>query len=78
MDLCGDVIQALVVDYLGLDYLNTFCDFPYELSQLEQLLTTADEQQSVRQRLSAEMADPSGIIRSLIVRAEDSRLMMDT
>lgn len=78
MDLCGDVIQALVVDYLGLDYLNTFCDFPYELSQLEQLLTTADEQQSVRQRLSAEMADHSGIIRSLIVRAEDSRLMMDT
>ena len=78
MNLCGDVIQALVVDYLGLDYLNTFCDFPYELSQLEQLLTTADEQQSVRQRLSAEMADHSGIIRSLIVRAEDSRLMMDT
>lgn len=78
MDLCGDVIQALVVDYLGLDYLNTFCDFPYELSQLEQLLTTADEQQSVRQRLSAEMADHSGIIRSLIVRAEYSRLMMDT
>ena len=78
MDLCGDVIQALVVDYLGLDYLNTFCDFPYELSQLEQLLTTADEQQSVRQRLSAEMADHSGIIRSLIVRAEDSRLMVDT
>ena len=78
MNLCGDVIQALVVDYLGLDSLNTFCDFPYELSQLEQLLTTADEQQSVRQRLSAEMADHSGIIRSLIVRAEDSRLMMDT
>ena len=77
MDLCGDIVQALAVDYLGLEYLNSFCEFPRELSQLETLLSTADEQQSVRQRLSADMADHSGLIRSLIVRAEDSRLMMD-
>ena len=31
----------------------------------------------MRQRLSAEMADNSGLIRTFIVRAEDSRLMMD-
>ena len=54
------------------------CDFPEDLEKVEQLLTRADDLQSVRQRLSAEMADHSGIIRSLIVRAEDSRLMVDT
>ena len=59
-------------------FQNSFCDFPNESSQLETLLSTADELQSVRQRLSAEMADHSSLIRSLIVRAEDSRLMMDT
>jgi hypothetical protein len=30
-----------------------------------------------RQRLSAELADNSGLIRTLVVRAEDARLMMD-
>ena len=77
MDLCGDVIQALA-EYLGLEDLPSSCDFPEDLEKVEQLLTRADDLQSVRQRLSAEMADHSGIIRSLIVRAEDSRLMVDT
>ena len=77
MDLCGDVIQALA-EYLGLEDLPATCDFPVDLDKVEQLLNRADDLQSVRQRLSAEMADHSGIIRSLIVRAEDSRLMLDT
>ena len=77
MDLCGDVIQALA-EYLGIEDLPSICDFPEDLDKIEQLLSRADDLQSVRQRLSAEMADHSGIIRSLIVRAEDSRLMLDT
>ena len=76
MDLCGDFVQALA-DYLGLDDLKASCDFPEECAKLEHLLVAADDLQSVRQRLSAEMADNSGVIRTLIVRAEDSRLMMD-
>ena len=72
MDLCGDFVQAMA-EYLGLDDLKATCDFPVECQRLETLLSTADELQSVRQRLSAEMADNSGIIRTLIVRAEDSR-----
>lgn len=76
MDLCGDIVQSLS-EYLGLDDLPSTCDFPEEFSKIEELLARADDLQTVRQRLSAEMADHSGIIRSLIVRAEDSRLMMD-
>ena len=76
MDFCGDVVQALA-EYLGLDDLKSTCDFPEDCNKLDKLLETADELQTVRQRLSAEMADNSGIIRTLIVRAEDSRLMMD-
>ncbi len=48
-----------------------------QISRLESLLEKADELQSVRQRLSAELADNSGLIRTLVVRAEDARLMMD-
>ena len=76
MDLCGDFVQALA-NYLGVEDLPSTCDFPKDTLELERLLVAADEMQSVRQRLSAEMADNSGIIRTLIVRAEDSRLMMD-
>ena len=76
MDVCGDIIQALV-EYLGVEDMPSTCDFPEEFAKMEQLLTAADELQNVRQRLSAEMADHSGMIRSLIVRAEDSRLMLD-
>ena len=57
--------------------LSTTCDFPNEINKLEGLLSKAEELQSVRQRLSAEMADHSGMIKTLVIRAEDSRLMMD-
>ena len=59
------------------DDLKSTCDFPDEFQNVETLLTKADGLQTVRQRLSAEMADNSGLIRTFIVRAEDSRLMMD-
>eukprot|EP00095_Tigriopus_kingsejongensis_P005469 maker-scaffold865_size87005-snap-gene-0.23 protein:Tk05469 transcript:maker-scaffold865_size87005-snap-gene-0.23-mRNA-1 annotation:"bardet-biedl syndrome 2 protein homolog" len=76
MDICGDMIQSLA-EYLAVDDLKSSCDFPLELGKMENLLEKAEELQSVRQRLSAEMADNSGMIRTLIVRAEDSRLMLD-
>lgn len=76
MDLCGDLIQSLA-EYLAVDDLRSSCDFPMEMKRLRSLIESAEELQSVRQRLSAEMADNSGMIRTLIVRAEDSRLMLD-
>ena len=60
-----------------LDELKSTCDFPDDFYNIETLLGKADGLQTVRQRLSAEMADNSGLIRTFIVRAEDSRLMMD-
>ena len=76
MDLAGDMIQSLGT-YLGMEDLSTTCSFPSEISSLETLLSRAEELQSVRQRLSADMADHSGVIRSLVVRSEDSRIMAD-
>ena len=69
-------MQALS-DYLALEDLSSTCEFPDEIDSLGKMLVSAEELQSVRQRLSAEMADHSGMIRTLVVRAEDSRLMMD-
>ncbi len=65
------------VNRLNFQILFFFHAQVFQISRLESLLEKADELQSVRQRLSAELADNSGLIRTLVVRAEDARLMMD-
>ncbi|MPC23799.1 Bardet-Biedl syndrome 2 [Portunus trituberculatus] len=76
MELASDLIQALA-NYLNLEDLQVEADFPSELDQLASLLERVEEYHATRQRLSAEMADHSGVIRTLVVRAEDARLMSD-
>ena len=51
--------------------------FPSEIGDLESKVTPLAEYQTTRQKLSAELADHSTVIRGLIVRAEDARLMGD-
>ncbi|XP_076471664.1 BBSome complex member BBS2-like [Babylonia areolata] len=76
MDLAGDIIQALA-QFLNLEDLLTTADFPVEIETLKQILIKVDEFHRVRQKLTAEMADHSNLIRSMVVRAEDARLMGD-
>lgn len=52
-------------------------EFPKHMADLRSVLNQVDEFQKVRQKLSAEMADNSGVIRNLVVRAEDARMMND-
>ncbi|ELU16233.1 hypothetical protein CAPTEDRAFT_171644 [Capitella teleta] len=74
MDLAGDVIQALAT-FLNIEDLQSIAEFPEDMETLRQVLVKVDEFHSVRQKLTAEMADHSNLIRSLVVRAEDARLM---
>lgn len=76
MDLAGDLVQALTL-FLNLEDLNCIAEFPPLLSELQELLGRVNDYQTVRQRLVAEMADHSNLIKSLVVRAEDARLMGD-
>ncbi len=45
------------------------------MEDLRKVLKQVDELHKVRQQLSAEMADNSGVIGNLVVRAEDARMM---
>ncbi|XP_064634179.1 Bardet-Biedl syndrome 2 protein homolog [Lineus longissimus] len=76
MDLAGDIIQALCI-FLKIEDLQVTADFPDEMEKLKDVLVKVDEYHAVRQKLTAEMADHSNLIRSLVVRAEDSRIMGD-
>lgn len=76
MDTAGDIIQAMAA-FLGIEDLQVTAEFPEEMTRLRDILGKVDEYHASRQKLTAEMADHSNLIRSLIVRAEDARLMGD-
>jgi len=76
MDVAGDIVQSLV-PFLGIENMQSRAEFSGHMEELKGLLMKADELHTVRERLTAEMADHSNLIRSLVVRAEDSRLMSD-
>ena len=54
----------------------TFFISPLETSDIC-LGAQVEELHKIRQKLSAEMADNSALIRNLVVRAEDARIMND-
>lgn len=74
MDLAGDLVQSLV-GFFSIEDLNTVADFPNQMEDLRNVLAQVGELEKVRQQLTAEMADNSGVIGNLVVRAEDARMM---
>ncbi|XP_029464577.1 Bardet-Biedl syndrome 2 protein isoform X2 [Rhinatrema bivittatum] len=76
MDLAGDVIQSLA-SFLAIEDLQVEADFPKYFEGLRKILMQVDDYHSVHQKLTADMADRSNLIRSMLVQAEDARLMRD-
>lgn len=76
MDLAGEVIQSMAT-FLKIEDLQTTAEFPTRMEELNNILVKVDEFHAAGQKLTAEMADHSNLIRSLVVRAEDARLMGD-
>ncbi|XP_053305283.1 Bardet-Biedl syndrome 2 protein [Spea bombifrons] len=76
MDLAGDIIQSLA-SFLAIEDLNVEADFPKYFDHLRNVLVQVDESHSVHQKLTADMAEQSSVVRSMLVQAEDSRLMRD-
>uniref|UniRef100_UPI00398EC15B BBSome complex member BBS2 isoform X2 n=1 Tax=Pristiophorus japonicus TaxID=55135 RepID=UPI00398EC15B len=76
IDLAGEIIQSLA-SFLAIEDLQVEADFPAYFAELRQILVQVDGYHSVHQKLTAEMADHSNLVRSLLVRAEDARLMGD-
>ncbi|RWS27369.1 Bardet-Biedl syndrome 2 protein-like isoform X2 [Leptotrombidium deliense] len=75
MELAGLIIQSLCGEFFNLEDLNSVANFPGEVDNLRKYLTKVEEIQSVRQQLGADIADNSGAVRALVVKAEDARLL---
>jgi len=76
IELCGTIIQSLAL-FLNIDHLQVAASFPNHTNKVTEIMGFIDNLHSVTQKLAAEMTDHSNLIRSLVVRAEDARLLED-
>ena len=74
MELAGDVVQDLCAA-LQLSELESDADFPSEMAAFQEVLARVDELNAVRLRMTADMADSSNLIKQLVLRAEDARML---
>ncbi|KAL1131419.1 hypothetical protein AAG570_011036 [Ranatra chinensis] len=74
ISLAADIVQSLAV-YLNLDRVESVAEFPALFTEVEENLNRLEELKSNATRMAAAVADTANLIRSLIVRAEDARLL---
>lgn len=77
MQMAGDIIQSIVNDLYPTQSISLNCtsNFPNEIEQLRKLINQIGRLESVRQQLNADFADNTLMIKELIIKAEDARLL---
>jgi Bardet-Biedl syndrome 2 protein len=76
IEVAGEIVQDLCA-YLQITELDSIANFPDEMEKFKAVLMRVDEYNAVRLKLTAEMADSSQLVKALIVKAEDYRMMSD-
>merc|ERR1740117_236200 len=76
MDVAGEVVQDLS-SFLQLHELQSIAAFPVEMAAFGEVLRSVDEFNQTRLKLTAEMADNSNLVKTLVIKAEDARLLGD-
>ncbi|XP_075252346.1 BBSome complex member BBS2-like isoform X2 [Convolutriloba macropyga] len=77
IELAGDLVQSLFEFIAVSGDVQCEAHFPHVLYNLKHLVQQVDDLYEARSRLSAEVADNSTLIRSMVVKAEDARLLGD-
>jgi len=76
IEVAGDIIQDLC-GYLQVTEQESTAHFPDEMEKFKSVLMKVDEYNAVRLKLTAEMADSANLVKALIVKAEDYRMLSD-
>jgi len=76
LEVAGEIIQDFC-NFLKVTELESVAHFPDEMEKFKAVLMKVDEYNSVRLKLTAEMADSSNGVKQLIVKAEDYRMLSD-
>ena len=59
----------------GVTTLSSVSNFASEMKDFQQTLFQVDEYNSIRLKLTTEMADSSGQVKNLVIKAEDARIL---
>jgi len=76
LEVAGEMIQDFC-NSLQVTELESVAHFPDEMEKFKSVLMKVDEYNAVRLKLTAEMADSSNLVKALIVKAEDYRMLSD-
>ncbi|KAH9150352.1 hypothetical protein AeRB84_006779 [Aphanomyces euteiches] len=76
MTVAAELIQDLC-HHLQIDELESIADFPAQFAAFRDLLVRVDDYNSIRLKLTGDMADDSNQIKHLVIRAEDARIIND-
>ena len=74
MEVAGELVQDLAM-FLGLHELESRAEFPEDIRNFLRLLKEVEDFSSARTQLTVNMAEAVQNVKSLIVRAEDSRIL---
>mmetsp|Transcript_47298 Transcript_47298/g.109459 ORF Transcript_47298/g.109459 Transcript_47298/m.109459 type:complete len:719 (+) Transcript_47298:144-2300(+) len=76
IEVAGEMIQDLC-SFLQVTEQESIAHFPEEMEKFKSVLMKVDEYNAVRLKLTAEMADSANLVKALIVKAEDYRMLSD-
>jgi Bardet-Biedl syndrome 2 protein len=76
IEVAGEIMQDFC-QFLQINELESIAHFPDEMEKFKSVLMKVDEYNAVRLKLTAEMADSSNLVKALIVKAEDYRMLSD-
>ena len=76
MELAGEVLQDLCQALRAIE-LESIAEFPEEMEAFRGVLLRVDEFNAARLKLTAEMADQSNTAKTLVIKAEDARILGD-
>nr|CAI39046.1 BBS2, putative [Paramecium tetraurelia] len=73
---CGDIIQDLC-DFIQIQDLMTVGQFPVEMQEFKKVLEAVQQHKSSKLQISGDVAEAMNLVKSYIVKAEDSRMIGD-
>lgn len=76
MQLAAELIQDMCT-HLEWRELESMAEFPRQMDEFKELLLRVDECNSIRLKLTGEMADDSNQVKNYVIRVEDARILND-
>lgn len=74
MGTAGEILQD-IANFLGVKELESVAEFPIEFQHFEDVFQKMENLRSTRHKMSADMADSSQMIKALVIKAEDARIL---